>query len=55
MLTVVPILGLVELKQKALDLMVFGGMTKHYADALMKKISELVDDRPIRDLELFKT
>ena len=44
-----------ELKKKALDLMVFGGMTKHTADTLSKKISELVDDRPIRDLELFKT
>ena len=44
-----------ELKNKALDLMVFGGMTKLTADALMKKISELVADRPVRNLELFKT
>lgn len=44
-----------ELKKKALDLMVFGGMTKLTADALLEKVSELVDDRPVRDLEVFRT
>lgn len=43
-----------EMVQKALNLMVFGGIKKHSAEALVKKISELVDDRPVRDLKLFK-
>ena len=44
-----------ELKKKAIDLMVFGGMTKLNAEVLSKKISELIGDRPVRDLELFST
>ena len=43
-----------ELKNKALELFISGGMTKRFADALSNKISELVDDRPVRDLKLFE-
>ena len=44
-----------ELKNKALELFMSGGMTKRNADALLNKISELVEDRPVRDLKLFKS
>ena len=44
-----------DLKQKALDLMVCGGMTKRAADALSKKTSELAGDLAVRDLKLFKS
>lgn len=44
-----------ELSKKAIDLMNFGGMSNQAADTLLKKISELIADRPIRDLGLFRT
>ena len=43
-----------ELKQKAMGLFISGGMTEFGAEELSDKILMLIDDRPIRELNLFK-